>query len=62
MGPKERTTGSSKTNNEMGGRHEETSRKPMDQNRGEEKKLEKLRESDISASVSARMDRSSKHR
>jgi hypothetical protein len=29
-GPKERTTGTWKTNNEMGGRHEATSRKPMD--------------------------------
>jgi hypothetical protein len=37
MGHKERTTGTWKTNYEMGGRHEETSRKPMDQNSEKQK-------------------------
>jgi hypothetical protein len=66
MGHKERTTGTWKTNYEMGGRHEETSRKPTDQNSEEQEGLEKLRESDkstsVSASVSARVYESSRHR
>jgi hypothetical protein len=52
MGPKERTTGSWKTKYEMGGRHEETIRKHMDQNSEEQERVEKLRESHKSASVS----------
>jgi hypothetical protein len=60
--PRNGLRGTWKTKYEMGGRHEEASRKPMDQKSEEHERWEELRESDKSASVSARVYESSRHR